>query len=491
MSNQEATPDSQNTSNPENQQEEPIKPRISLIKQWNILMQSIEAKTGLNGYVVIGLLLICVILVYLNIFESFITNFIGTVYPGFCTIKSIEKKSKDKKNWLTYWLIFGSFLIVDKFAVIIMKIIPFYFVLKILFLIWMFLPGSNGSAIVYNLLLKKIFKYLETNVDPYMKEAKTFASTVKVDVTKKISGSLLKLKSLKKGPKAKGGDMAEALKASQELQKEENQVFQSAIIFGSNPISNNDDNSKSESLKKDEEKIKEEEEKRKKEEEEKRKQEEEEKKKQEEELKRKQEEEEKRKQEEEEKKKQEEELKRKQEEEEKRKQEEEDKRKQEEEEKRKKEEEEAKQKQIQEEEKRKQEEEEQKRKKEEEEEKQKQIQEEEENNKDNEEIARLEEMQKNLSEVTKIVENNLNSLENTDNKESEQKKEEETNIDAPKEQKEEDKKENEAEEKIKSEWDDVLGGDIIENDENKEENKEETKQEEKKEGNEEAKNNGE
>ena len=395
MSEQTPIQEPPNTTNPENQTVEPIKPRISLIKQWKILMKSIEEKTGINGYCVLGLILICVILVHLNIFESLITNLIGTVYPGFCTIKAIETKSKDKKNWLTYWLIFGSFLIVDKFAVIIMKIIPFYFVLKILFLIWMYLPGSNGSAIVYNLLLKKIFKYLETNVDPYMKEAKTFASTVSVDVTKKISGSLLKLKSLKKGTKTKGGDMAEALKASQELQNEEKQVFQSSIIFGSNPNLNNDDNSKNENLKKEEEKRKKEEE----------------------ELKRKLEEEQKIK-----------------EEEEKRKKEEEEKRKQEEELK----------------------------KKQEEEMKQKQIQEEEQDKKDNEEIAKLEEIQKNLSEMTKLVENNL---ENVDNKENEQKKEEQI------ETKEKDKEENNSEEKIRNEWEDILGGEFLGNDENKEENK--------------------
>ena len=452
MSNQVDASESSNTPNHENKTEEPIKPRISIIKQWKILMKSIEDKTGINGYYVIGLLLVCVILVYLNIFESLITNLIGTVYPGFCTLKSIETKSKDKKNWLTYWLIFGSFLIVDKFAVIIMKIIPFYFVLKILFLIWMFLPGSNGSAIVYNLLLKKIFKYLETNVEPYVTEAKTFASTVSVDVSKKISGSILKLKNLKKDKKGKG-DMAEALKASQELQSQENQVFQSAIVFGNHPILNNDDN-----LKEEEEKKKKEELKRKQEEEEKKKQEE---------LKRKQEEEEKKKKEEEKRKKEEEEVKRK-------KEEEEEKRKEEEELKRKQEEEELKRKQ-------------------EEEEKRKREEEEEKKEKDEDEIAKLEEMQKNISEITKLVENNINNFDNTNNKEDgqkkdEQKNEEQTNNEIPVEKKEEDKKENSSEEKIKNEWDNILGGEILGNNENQEENKEENKQEEKKETNEEKTN---
>jgi len=74
----------------------------------------------------------------MGIFESLITSLVGTLYPGFSTIKAIQK-NKDKKEWLTYWVIFGSFLIFDMFSTIIIKVVPYYFVLKIIFLIWVFI----------------------------------------------------------------------------------------------------------------------------------------------------------------------------------------------------------------------------------------------------------------------------------------------------------------------------------------------------------------
>lgn len=112
------------------------KPQIkfSLSDKWKEIMKSIKDKTGIDGIFVIIFLSLCVFLVYMEIFESLITSLVGTLYPGFSTIKAIQK-NKDKKEWLTYWVIFGSFLIFDMFSTIIIKVVPYYLVLKIIFLI--------------------------------------------------------------------------------------------------------------------------------------------------------------------------------------------------------------------------------------------------------------------------------------------------------------------------------------------------------------------
>lgn len=149
------------------------KPQIkfSIAEKWKEIMNSIKAKTGIDGIYVIIFLSLCVLLVYFGIFESLITSLVGTLYPGFSTIKAIQK-NKDKKEWLTYWVIFGSFLIFDMFSGIIIKFVPYYFVLKILFLIWMFIPGSNGCRIVYDFLISKVMKPIEQIIDIFFEEYK-------------------------------------------------------------------------------------------------------------------------------------------------------------------------------------------------------------------------------------------------------------------------------------------------------------------------------
>ena len=151
----------QETKSKKNQKQKhnPKQKKKSLIEKWNEEMNLIEQKTGIKGiYVVIGLI-VCIFLVYKNIFDTVITNLVGTFYPAFMTIKSIEKNNdSEQKYWLTYWAVFGFFILIDMFSPIIVKFIPFYLIFKIIFLIWLFLPGTNGCKFFYNKVVKRILK---------------------------------------------------------------------------------------------------------------------------------------------------------------------------------------------------------------------------------------------------------------------------------------------------------------------------------------------
>ena len=144
--------------------------QISLLEKWHEEMDLIQKQTGIKGIYVVLALIFSVILVYYNIFDSVITNLVGTLYPAFWTIKSIEKNDlSEQKNWLTYWAVFGFFILIDMFSPIIVKFIPFYLVMKILFLIWMFMPGTNGSKLFYEIVVKKILKKYESKMDVVVK----------------------------------------------------------------------------------------------------------------------------------------------------------------------------------------------------------------------------------------------------------------------------------------------------------------------------------
>ena len=162
---------------PQEKKPEENENQISLLEKWENQMNLIQEMTGIKGVFVIWGLIIAVIFVYFNIFDSIITNLVGTVYPAFWTIKSLEQNLiEEQKKWLTYWVVFGSFIIVDMGSPVIVKFIPFYFVIKILFLMWLFMPGSNGCTIVYYLVVKKIFGYYEDKIDSYVVGAKDYAN---------------------------------------------------------------------------------------------------------------------------------------------------------------------------------------------------------------------------------------------------------------------------------------------------------------------------
>ncbi len=137
----------------------------SLLGKWHEQMEIIHQKTGIEGkYVVLGLVA-CLLIVSIGFFERIITNLIGTVYPAYMTMKSIQSQNDDDKYWLTYWVVFAFFSLVDVFSGFLMKLIPFYFILKIVFLVWLFMPNTQGCYYVYYFVIIKLFKQVEKDID--------------------------------------------------------------------------------------------------------------------------------------------------------------------------------------------------------------------------------------------------------------------------------------------------------------------------------------
>jgi|TARA_B110000977_G_C10738752_1_gene362142 receptor expression-enhancing protein 5/6 len=82
-----------------------------------------------------------VLMVMLGVGQVYITCLIGVAYPAFMSFLALESDgTDDDKQWLTYWVCFGCFNIIDQFAGIILSIIPFYYFLKLGFMIYLFHP---------------------------------------------------------------------------------------------------------------------------------------------------------------------------------------------------------------------------------------------------------------------------------------------------------------------------------------------------------------
>lgn len=165
----------------------------SLLEKWYDQLDLIKEKTGIQGsYVIIGILTM-VFFVYCGIMEKFITNMVGTIYPVFYTIDTLEHHTGDDKQWLTYWIVFSIFTIIDMFSGFVLKIVPFYFIAKIMFLIWCFMPNTQGATIIYNLIISRVFdayeKDFESVTEDLKSELSSFISREKKDDVKKKKSS--------------------------------------------------------------------------------------------------------------------------------------------------------------------------------------------------------------------------------------------------------------------------------------------------------------
>ena len=143
-----------------NNQQNPI------LKKVDENLKIIVDKTGIPRKYIMSVLGVSLLLTIVGFLDRYITCLVAIILPTTFSIKAIETKEEDDdKLWLTYWTIFAIFSFLDLFAGWIIKIIPFYFMLKLIFLIWCFMPNTKGAIIIYNKLIKPFFLKNEAKFD--------------------------------------------------------------------------------------------------------------------------------------------------------------------------------------------------------------------------------------------------------------------------------------------------------------------------------------
>lgn len=94
------------------------------------------------------------VLILLFFYDMLIINsFLGCDPAAYASFKAIETPTPtDDKQWLTYWTVIGFVHIIEYFSDILLFWIPFYFLFKTLFVLWLALPQTRVSSIYWNIL---------------------------------------------------------------------------------------------------------------------------------------------------------------------------------------------------------------------------------------------------------------------------------------------------------------------------------------------------
>lgn len=97
----------------------------------------------------------------------------GTLYPAYASYKAVRTKNvKEYVKWMMYWIVFALFTSFETFSDCLLAWLPFYYEIKIVFVLWLLSPVTKGSSFLYRKFVHPQLIKREKEIDEYISHAK-------------------------------------------------------------------------------------------------------------------------------------------------------------------------------------------------------------------------------------------------------------------------------------------------------------------------------
>lgn len=127
----------------------------------------------------------------------------GTLYPAYCSYKAVKSKNvREYVKWMMYWIVFALFTSAETFADIFISWVPFYYEVKVVFVIWLLSPYTQGSSVLYRKFIHPALARRESEIDDMISKAKEqgYSAVLTVGSKAMTSATNLALQAITKGP---------------------------------------------------------------------------------------------------------------------------------------------------------------------------------------------------------------------------------------------------------------------------------------------------
>ncbi|KAG0040617.1 receptor accessory protein 4 [Podila clonocystis] len=114
-----------------------------------------------------------------------ILYFVSRVYPAYASFKAINTRDNNRLTaWLMYWSVMGLFSIAEFVLDTFIFWFPFYYEIKLLFVLWMILPQTQGSIYLYQAFVDPYLSQHEHEIDQTLKNLQKQAKAMGMQYVK-------------------------------------------------------------------------------------------------------------------------------------------------------------------------------------------------------------------------------------------------------------------------------------------------------------------
>ncbi|KAK7202551.1 hypothetical protein BZA70DRAFT_285348 [Myxozyma melibiosi] len=112
-----------------------------------------------KSYGVLGAVGLYLFMIFLNFggIGELLANLAGFVIPGYYSLLALDSPgTADDTQYLTYWVVFAFFSVIEFWSRAILYWVPFYWFFKVIFVLYLGLPQFHGAQTVYKAVVKPI-----------------------------------------------------------------------------------------------------------------------------------------------------------------------------------------------------------------------------------------------------------------------------------------------------------------------------------------------
>lgn len=152
-------------------------------------------KAGLQPVVVaaLGMFWICGFLLW-GFTGEFVCTVVGLLYPMYGSFKALEGgQHEEVQQWMQYWTTYAALSLSEHVFYRVLAWVPFYHILRILAVLWLFHPSTQGASMVYSWVLAPALRLYSPRIDAALaRSAEEVRDTLGSEIVRTTSGVLRK-----------------------------------------------------------------------------------------------------------------------------------------------------------------------------------------------------------------------------------------------------------------------------------------------------------
>ncbi|KAM7028662.1 receptor expression-enhancing protein 4 [Acridotheres tristis] len=97
----------------------------------------------------------------------------GMLYPAYASYKAVKTKNiREYVRWMMYWIVFALFMATETFTDLLISWFPFYYEVKMAFVIWLLSPYTRGASLLYRRFVHPTLARREKDIDAFLVRAR-------------------------------------------------------------------------------------------------------------------------------------------------------------------------------------------------------------------------------------------------------------------------------------------------------------------------------